>query len=452
MRILFLLHAHPGLQAGGTEIFARDLYRALLQDPAMDGLFLAGTAAHQRPPSPGTPFQVVGAEPDELLVWSGGFDPFFMSQVDLHGVSQPLAALLNDLQPDIVHIHHLMTVGVEMVGLVRRVLPRAPIVMTLHDYYAICAHDGQMVTQAGELCHAATPDACRRCFPGRSQTDFALRDLHIGRALAQVDRFIAPSRFLRDRYVTWGLPSLRITVLPNGVPGITAAPARIADRRDHFGFFGHINRFKGATVALDASARLSRAGVNHGLSLHGSTDHQTPETIARFKSALETAPQARYGGPYRRADMPALMAKADWVVFPSIWWENAPLVINEAFLHRRPVLCSAIGGAAELVTDGVNGLHFPPGDPAALCSAMRRAIEDPGLWQRLVDGITVSLAIETVAALHRVLYDDLLAAASQPTLLPPALHTPVLQVPIPQLPVPVPLAPKLKAAKPRRAA
>ena len=414
MRVLFLLHAHPDLQAGGTEIFARDLYRALRKDPGVDGLFLAGTAAHQRPPSPGTPFQVVGTEPDEVLVWSGGFDPFFMSQVDLHGLSQPVAALLEDLQPDIVHIHHLMTVGVEMVGLVRRVLPRVPIVMTLHDYYAICAHDGQMVTQAGALCHAAAPDACRRCFPDRSQTDFRLRDLHIGSALAQVDRFIAPSRFLHDRYVAWGLPAARISVVPNGIPEMAPAPARAAERRDRFGFFGHINRFKGAAVALGASARLSHQGIDHALTLHGGTDHQTAETIARFETALETAPRARHAGPYRRADMPALMAGADWVVFPSVWWENAPLVINEAFLHRRPVLCSAIGGAAELVTDGVDGLHFPAGDAAALADTMRRAIEEPGLWQRLVTGITPPPTITTVAAQHRALYDRLLLQAAQP--------------------------------------
>ena len=95
MRVLFLLHAHPELQAGGTEIFARDLFRTL-RDLGVSGLLLAGTAAHQRPASPGTPFQSVGSAPDEILAWTGGFDPFFMSQIDLHGLSQPLSELLRD--------------------------------------------------------------------------------------------------------------------------------------------------------------------------------------------------------------------------------------------------------------------------------------------------------------------------------------------------------------------
>ena len=66
------------------------------------------------------------------------------------------------------------------------------------------------------------------------------------------------------------------------------------------------------------------------------------------------------------------MAEIDWVVVPSIWWENSPLVIQEAFLHGRPVICSDIGGMAEKVEHEVNGLHFRVGDHAALgrpCSA-----------------------------------------------------------------------------------
>ena len=166
-------------------------------------------------------------------------------------------------------------------------------------------------------------------------------------------------------------------------------------------------------VALDASAQLSREGVAHRLTLHGGTEHQAADTLARFERAREAAPDARYAGAYRRADMPRLVADADWIVFPSEWWENAPLVINEALLHRRPVICSALGGAAELVEDGVNGLHFPVGDAAGLAAAMRRAVEEPGLWQRLVDGIQPPVEINESAARHRALYDELAATATR---------------------------------------
>ena len=412
MRVMFLLHAHPELQAGGTEIFARDLFRTL-RGRGVPGLLLAGTAAHQRPSSPGTPFQSIGDAPDEVLAWTGGFDPFFLSQIDLHGLSQPLSELLRTQRPDVIHIHHVMTLGVEVIDLIRRCLPDSRIVMTLHDYYPLCANDGQMVTRAGTLCHAARPDACRACFPERSLTDFRLRALHIGNALDQVDQFIAPSHFLRERFIASGFEPGRITVIPNGLPTADPTPARRDLRRDRFAFFGHINRFKGATVALEASALLSEQGVAHALSLHGGTEHQAEDTLSRFAAARAKAPNARYGGGYRRGDLPRLIADADWVVFPSQWWENAPLVINEAFQHWRPVICSAIGGALELVQDGVNGLHFPVGDAASLAATMRRAIEQPGLWQRLVDGIAPPVSIDESASRHVEFYRDLIAAPAR---------------------------------------
>ena len=412
MRVLFMLHAHPDLQAGGTEIFARDLFRTL-RARDIDGLFVAATAAHQRPASPGTPFQSIGSAADELLVWTGGFDPFFQSQIDLHGVGNTIADLLIEQQPDIVHFHHLMGLGCELIGLIRRCAPRARIVMTLHDYYPLCANDGQMVTTAGQLCERAQPDACRQCFSDRSLTDFKLRELHIRGALDQVDLLVSPSEFLKQRYVAHGFSADRIAVIPNGLPHQSPAPARPTDRRDHFAFFGHINRFKGANVALEASAILSRQGFQHSLAIRGGTSFQTEETIARFRAKCDQAPDAQYHGPYRRNDFARHVAAADWVIFPSEWWENAPLVINEAFQHWRPVICSALGGAAELVTDGVNGLHFPVSDPKALAAAMRRAVEEKELWQRLVDGIRPPVGIGESADRHLAVYETLLFGAER---------------------------------------
>jgi glycosyltransferase involved in cell wall biosynthesis len=416
MRILFLSHSHPNLQAGGTEIFSLDLFRELRARDRVMGVYLAGTSVGQRPMAPGTAFQAVGTASDELLLWTAGFDTFYLSQTDLHGVVPQFASLLRKLRPDIVHVHHTLQLGMELVTMIKRVLPGTRVVMTLHDFYSICANDGQMLTTTGLPCSTASIDSCHRCFPDRSATDFRLRELQIRGGLRTVDRFISPSDSLRDRFVEWGIAPDSIEVIRNGLATRPRVPARVArdDRRDRFGFFGHINRFKGATVALDASARLSRSGVAHQMSLHGSSAYQAQETLDLFARSLEAAPDAVYHGAYARSEHTRLIAEVDWVIVPSVWWENAPLVIQEAFAHGRPVICSDVGGMAESVRNSIDGLHFSRGDARSLAQTMQQAIEHPGLWQRLVDGIHPVRTIQDAADEHLALYNSLISAAATP--------------------------------------
>jgi glycosyltransferase involved in cell wall biosynthesis len=103
------------------------------------------------------------------------------------------------------------------------------------------------------------------------------------------------------------------------------------------------------------------------------------------------------------------MREVDWVVVPSIWFENAPLVIQEAFAHGRPVICSDIGGMAEKVTDGVDGLHFRAGDAASLADVLGRAVRTPGLWQQLRAGIPAVHPLDAHVTNLADLYDRLLA-------------------------------------------
>jgi glycosyltransferase involved in cell wall biosynthesis len=415
-RILFIAHNHPELHPGGTEIFSHGLFRTLKEEHGLDALFLACVNSVHRGRLPGTLMQSAGRAPDEMLLWTGHFDRFMLSQIDLHGVVPELERLLLTFRPDIVHFHHMLLVGVEAIQLVRRVLPDAAIALTLHDYYPICANDGQMVT-TGErrLCHKASADACSSCFPETSRDRFVMRELFIKQCLSLVDQFVSPSTFLKRRYVDWGLPPERISVIRNGISEAPPAAHRAlaADgRRNRFAYFGHLNPYKGALVAIEAARRLSaRIDGQFSLALHGSADFQTDEFKTQLASALAAVPAVTAHGRYPRDDMSALMAEVDWVIMPSIWWENAPLVIQEAFRHRRPVICSSIGGMAEAVRDGVDGMLFRPGDPAHLAQRLEEAL-DPALWQRLVGGIAPPVTIREAAATHLNFYHRLLAARS----------------------------------------
>ena len=153
--------------------------------------------------------------------------------------------------------------------------------------------------------------------------------------------------------------------------------------RNRIGFFGQLNHFKGVDVLLKAMAQLGERGVDAHLWLHGANLELQPQ---EFRDDFDALLEQDHDGPnnvtlagkYDHDDLPRLMAEVDWVVVPSRWWENSPLVIQEAFLHERPVICSDIGGMAEKVTDGVNGLHFRAGDARSLARVLERAITTPG--------------------------------------------------------------------------
>ena len=117
-------------------------------------------------------------------------------------------------------------------------------------------------------------------------------------------------------------------------------------------------------------------------------------------------------GRYGHDKLPALMAAVDWVVVPSIWWENSPLVIQEAFAFGRPVICSDIGGMAEKVDDGVNGLHFRARDVESLATAIERAVADPSLWSTLRSHVTPAHSMDDHVARLSELYRELVERRS----------------------------------------
>ncbi len=413
-RILVLAHNHPDLHPGGTEIVARDLCAAY-REAGHETLFVGATNALHREPHPGTHFQAIGDAADEMLFWSGHFDRFALSQTDLYGAMQDLAGLLAEFRPDVIHLHHLLLIGQEFIPMARRILPEVRIVLTLHDYYLICSHDGLMVkTEGRRRCDRASPADCHACFPAVTPERFLLRELSLKTALGAVDRFVAPSEFLRRRFVDWSLDPDRIVVIPNGRPAVPAALPRPTGRRRTFGYFGNLNPWKGLTVLLEAAARLRDIDPDFELRIHGGAPFQSEAFLADLEAGFRAAgPAVVRLGPYRPEELPDLMARVDWAVVPSIWWENAPLVIGEARLHGRPVIASGIGGMAEAVRDEIDGLLVRPDDPADLARVMARAMREEGLWDRLAAEAAPPPGMDAMARAHLDLFGSLAAPAGR---------------------------------------
>jgi len=402
LRVVVVAHGHPDVSIGGGELAAYNLFRHLRSSPGVVATFLAWTPADGTSAAPNvSPFD---DRPDELLFRARGFDAFLLSYPD--EVTTVLAGAILALEPDVVHLHHYVHIGVGLLGALRRQRPGLRIFVTLHEYLAICHHYGLMVkTQSATLCGAAEDGACAACFGGTSQSFFRRRArlLHY---LGLADRLLAPSRFLRRRYVDWGINPKRILVIENGVEPETPYPSPRDRTPCTFGFFGQIHPFKGLHCLLEAFNRAALDMPDIRLSIHGANFEANDPSYVRLINGLmgQQRERIRFVGAYRRGELGALIQAVDWVIVPSLWWENAPLVIEEALSYRRPVLCSAVGGMKEKVRPAKDGFHFGLGDSAALASLMLRVGSDRRLWQRLQSTMRKPMTVAASAERHLRLY------------------------------------------------
>ncbi|MCC6468568.1 MAG: glycosyltransferase family 4 protein [Alphaproteobacteria bacterium] len=422
MRVLVISHGHPAYSIGGGELAAYNLFRGLDSDPGVEAQFLARVGPPLKAHAD-TPFMSLRQNARETLFFSDSYDHFRMSNRDIAALERHFAAFLQALKPDIVHFHHFLGLGLECLRVVRQVCPGARIVVTLHEFLAICFNHGQMIkTGKPTPCHRATPADCAMCYPEISPARFFKREMFIKSHFDLVDAFVSPSRFLADRFVEWGLARERMRVVENGLdipetapPRPLAKPARgaAAGRRGRFAFFGQLNPFKGIDVLLDAVGRIPAAqwGDDAGLIVFGGNlEHQPEPFRERFQRLMGQAEgRVRFYGSYRPPELATLMREVDWVVVPSVWWENSPLVIQEAFAHGRPVICSDIGGMAEKVRDGVDGLHFRAGSAESLADRLVAALGTPGLWDRLRAGAPKPPTPVGAARQHLALYRELAA-------------------------------------------
>jgi glycosyltransferase involved in cell wall biosynthesis len=412
-RVLLISHGHPELSPGGAEIASYRLFQELRRRDGVDAFFVARTDAISRRQK-NTPFSSFRGRPDEILISTGNTDQFLFSQRS-NDLIDAFGALLTRIKPDVIHFHHYTQLGLELIAVARRVVPRSRLIVTLHEYLAICHHHGQMVkTSTMALCSESDPQDCAACFRDITPANFFRRELFIRAHFNKVDLFIAPSEFLRQRYIAWGIPSDRIVVLENAISQVqppAPRPLAAGERRGMFSFFGQINPYKGLIQLLWAFLLLDQfpPEETRGLRLvvHGANlgvNH--PKFIEAITQLLaRAAHRVHFAGGYDSRDQSRLMAAVDWVVVPSIWWENSPLIIEEALAHRRPVICSNIGGMAEKVRPGKDGFQFAVGNPADLAGLLVRLAAGERIWEELQLTMRTPRPLDDVISRHMQIYE-----------------------------------------------
>jgi glycosyltransferase involved in cell wall biosynthesis len=409
MNVLLVSLFHPELVRGGAQQICYELFEGLKTVPGINPTLLASVD-----PSFGA-FYKSGARitgfdgrEGEFLFLSREYD-YWWHKTSSSLLLESYAEFLHLVKPDVIHFHHFLLFGLDIVILTRQVLPNVKIVFTFHEFLSICAADGQMLRLTdGSLCTRASPVRCHQCFPDRGPEEFFMREMWVKRHLECADVFTTPSRFMIEHYVNWGIDRERIAHVTNGQRDYRASSKHIDKPRpvrNRFGFFGQLVDNKGVWVILRAVDLLRQEGFTdftveiNGDNLQYASENRRNE-IQAFREAEAALPQneqlVQFNGSYHIDQIGQRMARVDWCIVPSVWWEIFGLVISEAWMFNRPIIASNIGGMAERITDEVDGLLFQVGDPRSLAETIRRACTEEGLWDGLVAGIRAPAAREVM--------------------------------------------------------
>lgn len=291
-----------------------------------------------------------------------------------------IRALLSEIRPDIAHLQNIHS---HITPSILTELERAhiPVLWTLHDYKLICPEDSFLSN--GVICEACKGGRfyeCtrRRCKKGSLAASFvASLEAYAHQWLRipeKIYQFIAPSQFLRTKFIEFGWPAEKIVFIRNFLPNGARRPYHSDGK---YGLYlGTLKPTKGVRTLLGALKAIPDIPFH----ILGAGDElRTYQEIAQAMNLTKVS----FPGFLTGSALQEEINGAAFGVIPSEWYENCPYAVMELMAAGKPVIASRIGGLPELVSDGETGLLFEPGAHAELAERIRLIWSNPSLRVRL---------------------------------------------------------------------
>ena len=395
VRVLLVHHGYPPAATGGSEIYTEALARRLARDHEV--------AVLHRSADPERPDHDVGrSSRDGVRLYS--LNNLHRDVPGFEAYRDPLAAaaaarVLDDFRPEVVHVGHLAGLSTGIVFEARR--RGLAVVITLHDFWPVCPL-GQLLNLELQVCPGPGPRRCLGCVGAQVATArpaavAAGRSLPLaaaaGRLLSRWGRSGEGRIDDRIREMREVLRAADVLVSPSALPARSHGRAR---RRRHP---GPAERPRAAAARPARASRLAAAGrpvrlrgIRHPVEGRARAGPRLPPARRPARIARRPRPVSRritatpdtsracarssvrradgiVQGAFAPAELPRVLGALDVLVVPSIWEENAPLTVQEAFLAGLPVVASDHGG---LRGDGARRRGRPPLPAGRRARAVRR--------------------------------------------------------------------------------
>lgn len=288
-----------------------------------------------------------------------------------------LREIMKTDRPDVAHFHNTFPL-ISPSAYYACAEAGVPVVQTLHNYRLLCP--GAAFLRDGKVCEECLgravpwPGVLHGCYRGsRPATLATAAMLSVHRAMGtwqnKVNLYVALTEFARRQFIEGGLPADRIVVKSNFIAN---RPARQAFGGAYALFVGRLSAEKGTQLLPVAWHWLQ---TQTPLRIVG--DGPLLKPLLKDIEREGLASRIEVMGRRASEEVGAIMAGARFLVMPSVWYEGFPMTVVEAYACGLPVIASRIGSLAEIVEDGVTGLHFNPGDAKDLATKVEWAWTHP---------------------------------------------------------------------------
>lgn len=284
--------------------------------------------------------------------------------------------LLSEHKPDIVHIHNLYPlISPSILPVCRKA--GVPIIMTVHNYRLVCPNG--LFMNRGIVCEKCRDGREYNCLLhncegnifkslGYNLRNYAARKYGLYRN--NVSIFACLTKFQKQKMVEAGFEADKITIIPNMVDGKDLVPSESIS--DYVAYVGRVSPEKGIDTLRKAAGLLKDISFK----VAGAFDSMSP-------LVCEPPNNLQFLDQLDRSRLTSFYDTCRFLILPSVCFEGLPLVLPEAMLHGKPVICSRIGGLPEIVDDGVTGLLFEPGNADDLAEKVRYLWDRPHLCRKM---------------------------------------------------------------------
>jgi len=281
-----------------------------------------------------------------------------------------LRKLISQERPDIAHGHNIY--GLLTTSVLDELYANGiPAVLTLHDFKIICPN--YQFLNGAKICedcktHHYYKAILNKCVHGNMfySSVYALENYFhyiTGKYEKKVSRYIAVSRFIRNKFIEYGFPEDKITFIPNFINAELYEPAY--ENQKYFLYLGRLVPEKGLMTLLKAFARLKTAGNRLVIAGDGPLRKELEKEI--IDQSIKNVELTGFLTGDLLADK---IKKCTCTIIPSEIYENCPMSALESFAYGKPVIGADIGGIPELIAHKIDGLIFKSGDVEDLSYCM----------------------------------------------------------------------------------